>query len=116
MRVLVVITTGIAAVLSSFITICRVIQIQVVYDERDMYSGCWKVLNRISAALNIIGHLCLFLMTVFVDGNAHLTLAVIGVTFMLFFTMITSVLSIKERLVLYRLFGETYYVDALLQA
>jgi len=115
MRIWVVISTGVSTVLSSFITICRVIQIRVVYEERSLYQGVWRLLNRLGATLNIIGHCCLFLMALFVDGTLHLALAVLGVMFMLVFTLLSGILTVKERLVLYQYCGESFFVDAIVQ-
>merc|ERR1719334_489517 len=67
------------------------------------------------AALNIVGHCCLFLMALFVDGTLHLSLAFIGVLFMLIFTFVSGILTVKERVVLYQCCGESFFVDAVVQ-
>eukprot|EP01083_Nonionella_stella_P086913 241636_1 len=108
---LVVTVTLICSLSQLLVTLCRLIQIRVIFEEKyDKYSQ-WKVLRLIAYVFTFIGHIGLILMAIFDTLRyriVHGVFALSGIISLFVFGVLLSVLTVKQRYMDY----QTYLIQS----
>jgi len=115
-RALVGTTTFITCSIYGFLCICRSVQIRVVFEARNQYSGKWKLLNRVGAGAGVTGFFFIFLASVVVRTVAHNVLILTGFVSVVVYVWIITAVSVKERKEEQQATGELYLWDVVIQS
>ena len=110
-------STGLVALFSTtFLFVCRIIQIQVILEERRQYKGCWKMMVRYYWISGSISSLCLAAGLIKLDGAFHTFTIGLGCSLQLLLNFVLFVLTFKERWILYKETDKMYAADLVIGA
>lgn len=106
--------TLVAVCSSTLLYICRIIQIQVILQEREQYTGCWKWCVRCYWTSLMICSFFLCAAVIQLSGAFHTVAVGLGCLFLLFLNCLVLVFNFKEKYILYKKTGKMYVVDTVI--